>query len=102
MCSSDLLLVESPYTAKMPSVPVKGRFSPMLFRGTVFSTGGYSAEYGQALSSALLLNSIALPKNNETNIAIYFSAANLTKIKKWRNAENHGVLYFRKEFHLLS
>jgi hypothetical protein len=79
----DGLLVESPYTAKMPSVPVRGKFSPMLFRGTVFSTGGYSAEYGQALSSALILNSIALPKNDETNIALYSSAANFTKIKKW-------------------
>ncbi|MEZ5072681.1 MAG: carboxypeptidase-like regulatory domain-containing protein [Bacteroidales bacterium] len=38
-----------------------GRFSPMLFRGTVFSTGGYSAEYGQALSSVLILNSIGIP-----------------------------------------
>jgi len=31
----DGLMVQSPYTAKMPNVPVRGRFSPMLFRGTV-------------------------------------------------------------------
>lgn len=30
----DGLIVESPYTAKLPNVPVRGRFSPMLFRGT--------------------------------------------------------------------
>jgi len=80
----DGMLVESPYTAKMPNIPVRGKFSPMLFRGTVFSTGGYSAEYGQALSSALILNSIALPEEDETNIALYSSALNFTKVKRWK------------------
>lgn len=32
----------------------RGRFSPILLSGTVFRTDGYSAEYGQALSSALI------------------------------------------------
>jgi len=36
-------------------VAQRGRFNPFLFKGTVFSTGGYSALYGQALSSALIL-----------------------------------------------
>ncbi len=79
----DGMLVESPYTAKLPNIPVRGKFSPMLFRGTVFSTGGYSAEYGQALSSALILNSIALPKKDEINLALYSAALDLTLIKKW-------------------
>ena len=90
----DGLLVESPYTAKMPSVPVRGKFSPMLFRGTVFSTGGYSAEYGQALSSALILNTIALPKDDETNIALYSSALNFTKIKKWENSSISSITQY--------
>ena len=37
----------------MPDVPGRGRFSPFMFGGTVFSTGGYSAEYGQALSGVI-------------------------------------------------
>jgi hypothetical protein len=90
----DGLLVESPYTAKMPSVPVRGKFSPMLFRGTVFSIGGYTAEYGQALSSALILNTIALPKDDETNIALYSSALNFTKIKKWENSSISSITQY--------
>lgn len=47
----DGMLVASPYMSKMPDIPTRGRFSPLLFSGTLFSTGAYSAEYGQALSS---------------------------------------------------
>jgi hypothetical protein len=82
----DGLTVESPYTAKLPSVPVRGRFSPMLFRGTVFSTGGYSAEYGQALSSVLLLSSIDTPEKDDTGLSLFFSGANLNKTEKWEKS----------------
>ena len=82
----DGLLVESPYTAKLPNVPVRGRFSPMLFKGTVFSTGGYSAEFGQALSSALILNTIDFPQKNETSISVYSSGLVLTKSNNWANS----------------
>ena len=82
----DGLMVESPYTAKLPSVPVRGRFSPMLFRGTVFSTGGYSAEYGQALSSVLILNSIDKPEKDETGISLFFSGVSFNKTKKWEKS----------------
>lgn len=82
----DGLMVESPYTAKMPNVPVRGRFSPMLFRGTVFSTGGYSAEYGQALSSVLILNSIDKPEKDEMGISLFFLGTSLNITKKWENS----------------
>lgn len=52
----DGMIVDKPYFSGVPDVPSRGRFSPFNFKGTVFSTGGYSAEYGQALSSALILN----------------------------------------------
>jgi len=82
----DGLLVESPFTAKMPNVPVRGRFSPMLFKGIVFNTGGYSAEYGQALSSALILNSVAMPPKSETSIAVYSCALSFSTTKKWNKS----------------
>lgn len=53
----DGLEVKNAFNSTIPNVPTRGRFSPFLFKGTVFSTGGYSAEYGQALSSVLVLNS---------------------------------------------
>ncbi len=42
-----------PYTTTEPNSPSRGRFSPFLFKGINFSLGGYDAEYGQALSSVL-------------------------------------------------
>ncbi|MBK5269429.1 MAG: TonB-dependent receptor [Bacteroidia bacterium] len=41
-----------------------------MFKGTVFSTGGYSALYGQALSSALILESIDLPEQSAANLSL--------------------------------
>ncbi len=90
----DGMLVESPYTAKMPSVPVRGRFSPMLFRGTVFSTGAYSAEYGQALSAVLLLNSIDMPEKNETGVSLFFSGLSFNKSNKWEKSSLSASLQY--------
>lgn len=66
----DGLLSKKPYSSNVPDLPSRGRFSPFLFSGTTFSTGGYSAEYGQALSSALILNSNALPQKTQTDISL--------------------------------
>jgi len=61
----DGTLVNNPYYTSIPDLATRGRFSPFLFKGTVFTTGGYSALYGQALSSALLLESIDLPEKSQ-------------------------------------
>ncbi len=66
----DGTLVNNPYNASVPDIAQRGRFSPFLFKGTVFSTGGYSALYGQALSSVLLLQSIDLPEKTEFDATI--------------------------------
>ncbi|MBS1654612.1 MAG: TonB-dependent receptor, partial [Bacteroidetes bacterium] len=63
-------LVYNPYASSVPDIASRGRFSPFLFKGTVFSTGGYSAMYGQALSSVLLLESIDLPEKSEVDASI--------------------------------
>ncbi len=66
----DGTLVNNPYYSSVPDIAQRGRFSPFLFKGTVFSTGGYSALYGQALSSVLLLESIDLPEKSEVDASI--------------------------------
>jgi hypothetical protein len=66
----DGLRVFQPFNATPNNTPTRGRFSPFLFKGISFSTGGYSAEYGQALSSVLLLNTTDVPLQEETNISI--------------------------------
>ncbi len=66
----DGTLVNNPYFSSVQDIAQRGRFSPFLFKGTVFSTGGYSALYGQALSSALILESIDLPERSEIDASI--------------------------------
>ena len=66
----DGTLVNNPYLTSIPDLATRGRFSPFLFKGTVFSTGGYSALYGQALSSALILESIDLPDRSAANLSL--------------------------------
>jgi vitamin B12 transporter len=66
----DGTLVNNPYFTSVPDIASRGRFSPFLFKGTVFSAGGYSALYGQALSSALILESIDLPERSTATLAL--------------------------------
>ncbi|NHF59485.1 TonB-dependent receptor [Flavobacteriaceae bacterium TP-CH-4] len=66
----DGLRVFQPFNATANNIPTRGRFSPFLFKGITFSTGGYSAEYGQALSSVLLLNTTDMPDQEKTDISL--------------------------------
>ena len=79
----DGMLVQNPYSSSMPDVPARGRFSPFMFGGTVFSTGGYSAEYGQALSSALILNTKALADEDVTSISLLSVGGSASHTKRW-------------------
>jgi hypothetical protein len=66
----DGMAVLNSYETSAPNTPTRSRFMPFMFKGTSFSTGGYSAEYGQALSSALVLNSKDKAEMNQTDIGI--------------------------------
>ena len=66
----DGLRVFSPYIRSVGGSPTRGRYSPMLFKGVSFSTGGYSAAFGQALSGVLDMNTVDEPQVTETNIGI--------------------------------
>lgn len=84
----DGTVVNNPFNASVPNIASRGRFQPNLFKGTVFSTGGYSALYGQALSSAVILESIDIPEKSEISASItsVFLGAGLQKITKKKNA----------------
>lgn len=82
----DGIRVAQPYGATPNNTPTRGRFSPFLFKGITFSTGGYSAEYGDALSSVLLLNTVDEPAQNQTDISIMTVGAGIGKSKKWKNS----------------
>lgn len=51
----DGLLATNYFYNGNPDVGQRGRFAPELFSGNYFSSGGYSALFGQALSSTLIL-----------------------------------------------
>lgn len=82
----DGIRVAQPYGATTNNIPTRGRFSPFLFKGITFSTGGYSAEYGDALSSVLLLNTIDEPEQNQTDVSIMTVGVGLGKTKKWEKS----------------
>ncbi|MCX8018864.1 MAG: TonB-dependent receptor [Chitinophagaceae bacterium] len=66
----DGTLVNRFFYTSVPNIAQFSRFSPFLFKGTVFSTGGYSALYGQALSSALILESVDFPERSAANLGL--------------------------------
>lgn len=79
----DGIRVTQPYGATTNNLPTRGRFSPFLFSGISFSTGGYSAEYGEALSSVLLLNTQDEPDQNKTEIALMTVGLGIGNTQKW-------------------
>lgn len=66
----DGMKVGNAFGTTTQNVPTRTRFSPNLFKGSFFSTGGYSAEYGQALSSALALNTVDVPVRNQGDLSV--------------------------------
>ena len=93
-------LVNNFFYSSTPGIATRGRFNPFLFKGTVFSSGGYSALYGQALSSALILESKDLPERTQADLAISViglggGIQHLTKDKKssWGVSYNYTDLW---------
>ncbi|MEM6686497.1 MAG: TonB-dependent receptor [Bacteroidota bacterium] len=79
----DGIRVFTPYSNTTNNLPARGRYSPFLFTGITFSTGGYSAEYGQALSGVLELNTINKPDQEKTDIAIMTVGGGVGHTEKW-------------------
>jgi CarboxypepD_reg-like domain len=90
----DGTVVNNFYMSSAPDIASRGRFSPFIFKGTVFSSGGYSALYGQALSSALILESTDLA--NESSASVGASTVGLNagyqQLSRNKNA-SWGISY---------
>ncbi len=74
------------YAPTAPNTPSRSRFMPYMFNGTSFSTGGYSAEYGQALSSALILHSKFLALEDRIDISMMSVGGDIAVTRSWENA----------------
>ena len=90
----DEMVVQNPYFSSVPDIPQRGRFSPFLFSGTVFSTGGYSAQYGQALSSTLILKSQDLAPETRTSISLMGIGAGASHTQRWENTSLAGSVSY--------
>lgn len=67
----DGALLPHPNFSPVPGVPQPARINPFLFKGILFSSGGYSALYGQAMSSALILETVDLPDQSSASLHVF-------------------------------
>ncbi len=79
----DGAIVEKPFYSEIPNVASRSRFDPFMFKGTIFTTGGYSAEYGRALSSVLLLETQDIPEMTSSSIGLNMAGANVSRQQAW-------------------
>jgi CarboxypepD_reg-like domain len=90
----DGLVVLDAYSPSAPNTPSRGRFLPFMFKGTSFSTGGYSAEYGQALSSALVLDSRDKAELQRTDFGILSVGGDFGHTQVWDRGSIGGKLQY--------
>lgn len=94
----DEMIVQNPFYSSVPDIPSRGRFSPFLFKGTIFSTGGYSAQYGQALSSVLVLKTQDLAPKTSTAVSLMILGFGGAHTERWENSS----LSFETNYYNLS
>ena len=63
----DGMIAQNAFQSSVPGVSQRSRFNPFQFKGTSFSSGGYTARYGQALSAVLDLQTNDLPEKSNVN-----------------------------------
>ncbi|KFE99393.1 TonB-dependent receptor [Chryseobacterium formosense] len=63
-------LVNNYFSNSVPGIAGRDRLNTSLFKGNVFSSGGYSALYGQALSGALMLESVDFPDQSSYDFGV--------------------------------
>ena len=88
----DGTLLKSPNFSPVPGILQPARLNPFLFKGILFNTGAYSALYGDALSSALILETIDISDESAANLHIFPMSvgAGLQKLAK-NNRSSYGV-----------
>lgn len=82
-------LINNYFSNSVPGIAGRDRFNTSLFKGNIFSSGGYSALYGQALSGALMLESVDLPEQSSYDFGVspIFLSAGFQRLS---NDKNHS------------
>ncbi|MFQ5632933.1 MAG: TonB-dependent receptor domain-containing protein, partial [bacterium] len=71
----DQATVVHPYRYESPTGGTFGAITPFLVKGTFFSSGGFSAKYGNALSGVLAMESLDKPVQAQYNLNLGLAAA---------------------------
>jgi hypothetical protein len=90
----DGMVVLDAYSPAAPNTPSRGRFLPFMFKGMSFSTGGYSAEFGQALSSALVLESKDKAELIRTDFGILSVGGDVGHTQAWQKGSVGGKVQY--------
>jgi hypothetical protein len=77
----DGMIAQNAFQSSIPGVSQRSRFNPFQFKGTAFSSGGYTARYGQALSAILDLQTNDLPEKNNVNVGLNMAGLSLSGSK---------------------
>lgn len=86
--------VFQPYTASVGNVPVRSKFNPFLFKGMSFSAGGYSAEFGNALSGVLQLDTPDDIDPSRKDISISTVGVGFGQTHQWgKNSLSYSLNY---------
>ncbi|WP_315368389.1 TonB-dependent receptor, partial [Prevotella koreensis] len=75
-----------PYSTNTKNSAVRGRFSPFLFKGINFSLGGYSGEYGQALSAVLPMETTDAATSDKFGVSASLVDWNVGGTKAYNNS----------------
>ncbi|WP_160138221.1 TonB-dependent receptor [Chryseobacterium sp. c4a] len=80
-------LINNYFSNSVPGIAGRDQFNTSLFKGNIFSSGGYSALYGQALSGALMLESVDLPDQSSYNFGVspIFLSGGFQKLGEQKN-----------------
>lgn len=73
----DGAVINHPYKYESPTGGFFGTFSPFLLKGTFFSSGGFSAQFGNALSGALAMESQDLPDSRSMGFGLGLAAESI-------------------------
>ena len=82
----DEMVVQNAFLSGPPGVATRSRFGAFNYQGVSFSSGGYSARYGQALSGVLELNTTDLPDKSNINLGVNMASAYASGTRKWKNS----------------
>ncbi|WP_266366100.1 TonB-dependent receptor [Tellurirhabdus rosea] len=76
------------------NLSTRSRFVPGMFKGTFFTTGGYSAQYGQALSAAVMLETEDVPTKSSAEFMIspVLASGTVQQLSRDRNTVFGGGL----------